>query len=55
MGAKVLEMRLMQQVRKLLETPLSDAVKLKAPQYGDMKDFNNRIKLIARWLGIKCR
>ena len=52
-GAKVLETKLMQQARELLDMPLSDAVKLKASRYGNMKDFNNKIKLIARRLGIK--
>ena len=54
-GAEVLETKLMQQARELLDTPLSDAVKLKASRYGNMKDFNNKIKLIARRLGIKCK
>jgi hypothetical protein len=52
-GAEALETKLMRQVRELLDTPLSDAVKLKASRYGNMKDFNNNIKLIACQLGIK--
>jgi hypothetical protein len=52
-GAEALEMKLMRQARELLDMPFSDAMKLKVSQYGNMKDFNNNIKLIACWLGIK--
>lgn len=47
------EKKFMQQAKELLRTPLDAAHTLKPSRYGNMKEFNNHVKVIAHRVGIK--